>query len=42
VPPVYATCWQELIPGARLTWIDGAAHMLPIEQPAAVAKAIGG
>jgi pimeloyl-ACP methyl ester carboxylesterase len=41
VPPVYAGRWQELIPGARLTWIDGAGHMLPVEQPAVVARAIG-
>jgi pimeloyl-ACP methyl ester carboxylesterase len=41
VPPVYAGRWQELIPGARLTWIEGAGHMLPVEQPAAVARAIG-
>jgi len=40
VPPVYAARWQELIPRARLTWIEGAGHMLPFEQPAAVAAAI--
>jgi pimeloyl-ACP methyl ester carboxylesterase len=37
VPPAYAARWQELIPSARLAWIDGAGHMLHLEQPAAVA-----
>ena len=41
VPPVYAARWQELIPGARLAWIEHAGHMLPVEQPAAAAEAIG-
>lgn len=41
VPPVYASRWQELIPGARLTWIEGAGHMLPLEQPSEVAEALG-
>ena len=40
VPPVYAARWQELIPRARLAWIDAAGHMLQLEQPAAVAAAI--
>ena len=40
VPPVYAARWQELIPGARLAWIESAGHMLPLEQPAAVAEAV--
>ena len=40
VAPVYAARWQELIPRARLSWIDGAGHMLQLEQPAAVAAAI--
>jgi pimeloyl-ACP methyl ester carboxylesterase len=40
VPPVYAARWQELIPGARLAWVEGAGHMLPLEQPAAVAEAL--
>ena len=41
VPPIYAGRWQELIPGARLSWIDGAGHMLTLEQPGAVASALG-
>lgn len=40
VPPVYAARWEELVPSARLTWIEDAAHMLHVEQPAAVAEAI--
>jgi pimeloyl-ACP methyl ester carboxylesterase len=40
VPPVYAARWQELLPNSRLAWIDGAGHMLHLEQPAAVAAEI--
>jgi pimeloyl-ACP methyl ester carboxylesterase len=40
VPLVYAQRWQEAVPGARLTVVDGAGHMLTLEQPAAVAEAI--
>jgi pimeloyl-ACP methyl ester carboxylesterase len=40
VPPVYAERWQQLVPRAQLRWIDGAGHMLPLEQPAAVANAV--
>jgi pimeloyl-ACP methyl ester carboxylesterase len=40
VPPVYAARWQEALPGARLAWIENAGHMLPLEQPAAVAGAV--
>jgi pimeloyl-ACP methyl ester carboxylesterase len=42
VPPVYAARWQEVIPGAHLTWVESAGHMLPLEQPAAVAEAVLG
>jgi len=42
VPPVYAARWQELIPKARLAWVEGAGHMLHLEQPAAVVEAITG
>jgi pimeloyl-ACP methyl ester carboxylesterase len=42
VPPVYAARWQDLIPKARLAWIEGAGHMLQLEQPAAAAEAIAG
>ena len=40
IPPAYAARWQELVPRARLVWIDAAGHMLQAEQPAAVAEAI--
>jgi pimeloyl-ACP methyl ester carboxylesterase len=40
VPPVYAARWQELVPSARLAWIENAGHMLHLEQPAAVAAAL--
>ncbi|HKX46794.1 MAG TPA: alpha/beta hydrolase [Planctomycetota bacterium] len=40
VPSVYATRFAELIPGARLEWIDGAGHMVPLEQPEAAAESI--
>lgn len=40
VPPVYAERWQQLVPSAQLRLIDGAGHMLPLEQPAAVAEAV--
>ncbi len=40
VPLLYAQRWQEAIPRARLAAIDGAGHMLTLEQPAAVAEAI--
>lgn len=42
VPPNYAKRWQELIPQAKLSMIEGAAHMAPYEQPAAVAEALLG
>lgn len=40
IPPVYATRWQALIPGARVQMIEGAGHMLPWEQPAAFVDAV--
>ncbi len=40
IPPAYAARWQELVPSARLVWIDAAGHMLQAEQPDAVAEAI--
>jgi len=40
VPAVYAEHWQQSIPGSSLAWIDGAGHMLTLEQPAAVAEAL--
>jgi pimeloyl-ACP methyl ester carboxylesterase len=40
IPPVYAEKWKQLIAGARLQFIDGAAHMVPYEQPAAFCAAV--
>jgi pimeloyl-ACP methyl ester carboxylesterase len=39
-PLVYAHEWERRLPDARLVVIDGGAHMLPYEQPAAVAAAV--
>jgi pimeloyl-ACP methyl ester carboxylesterase len=39
-PPELAGEIAALIPGARCEIIDGAAHMLPIEQPGAVVRAL--
>jgi pimeloyl-ACP methyl ester carboxylesterase len=40
IPPVYAERWKQLIPRAELARIPAAGHMVPYEQPAAVAAAI--
>jgi pimeloyl-ACP methyl ester carboxylesterase len=40
VLPVYAERWQQLVPRAQLRLIDGAGHMLQLEQPVAVAEAV--
>jgi pimeloyl-ACP methyl ester carboxylesterase len=40
IPPVYAGRWAELIPGARVTRIHGAGHMLPWENPDAFSAAV--
>jgi pimeloyl-ACP methyl ester carboxylesterase len=40
MPPVYAERWRELLPDARVVRVPGAGHMLPYEQPAAVADAV--
>ncbi|MBE3603246.1 hypothetical protein IMX07_06375, partial [bacterium] len=38
--PVYAEEFKKLIPNARVELIDKAAHMTPLEQPAALAKMV--
>lgn len=38
--PVYADEFKRLIPNARVELIDKAAHMTPLEQPAALARAV--
>jgi pimeloyl-ACP methyl ester carboxylesterase len=40
IVPAYAKRWQALVPHARVETIDGAAHMLPWEQPEAFARAL--
>ena len=40
VPAAYAHEFVKLIKGAKVELIDKASHMLPIEQPAAAAKAV--
>lgn len=40
IPPVYAERWKQLVPRAELARIPAAGHMMPYEQPAAVAAAI--
>ena len=38
--PAYAQRWMELLPNARLHVVPAAGHMLPYEQPEALARAI--
>ncbi len=38
--PTYATRWKQLLPRARVVCIPDAGHMLPYEQPAALASQI--
>jgi pimeloyl-ACP methyl ester carboxylesterase len=38
IVPAYAAHWKTLISGARVEMIDGAAHMLPYEQPEAFGR----
>jgi len=40
IPPVYASRWQALLPRARSLRLAGAGHMLPYEQPHALADAV--
>jgi pimeloyl-ACP methyl ester carboxylesterase len=40
IVPAYARRWAELIPGARVTTLPEAGHMLPYEQPDAFARAV--
>jgi pimeloyl-ACP methyl ester carboxylesterase len=42
VPPVYAEHWAALIPRSRVACIPEAGHMLPYEQPEALAQAVLG
>ena len=38
--PIYAEEFRKLIPGSRLEMVANAAHMAPLEQPAAVANLV--
>ena len=40
IPPAYADAWQAALPDASVELVDGAGHMLPYEQPAAVVAAV--
>ena len=40
-PPALGAALAALLPHARLAEVGGAGHMLPVEQPAALAEAIG-
>ena len=40
IPPAYADAWQAALPDATVELVNGAGHMLPYEQPAAVAAAV--
>jgi pimeloyl-ACP methyl ester carboxylesterase len=42
IPPLYAEEFRRRIAGARVELIDNAAHLLPFEQPAALAQAVQG
>jgi len=37
IAPPYADRWQQLVPHARLALVEAAGHMVPQEQPDAVA-----
>ena len=40
IPPAYADAWQAALPDASVELVDGAGHMLPYEQSAAVVAAV--
>ncbi len=40
IPPVYASRWQALLPHSRSLRLADAGHMLPYEQPRALADAV--
>jgi len=40
IPPVYAQHWQALLPHAQVKCLPGAGHMLPYEQPRALAAEV--
>ena len=42
IPPVYAQEWRTALPESTVELVEGAGHMLPYEQPAAVVAAVAG
>jgi len=40
VPPVYARAWHDLLPDARVAYVDNGRHMVPYERPDDVAGVI--
>ena len=42
IPPPYAERFAELLPEAKLAFVEEAGHMLPYEKPERVAEAIVG
>ncbi len=40
IPPPYAERWAQLVPHARLAWIENGSHMAPHEQPELVASEV--
>ncbi|MBL8752879.1 MAG: alpha/beta fold hydrolase, partial [Planctomycetes bacterium] len=41
-PPAESAAWARAIPGASCIVVPGAAHLVPMERPAAFAAAVGG
>ena len=39
-PPEWHRQWAAMVPGSRLAIVAGSGHMLPLEQPAALSRAI--
>ena len=42
IPPVYAQAWTRAVSGADLITVPEAGHMVTVEHPALVARAIAG
>jgi pimeloyl-ACP methyl ester carboxylesterase len=42
VPPVYTRAWEQLLPDARIAYVDGGRHMVPYERPDDVAALVSG
>jgi pimeloyl-ACP methyl ester carboxylesterase len=40
VPPAHAQAYADAIPGARLAEVEGAAHLLPLDQPDELARLV--